>query len=173
MTTEVSVCQRYANAAQRAEAALCCPVDYDPRHLKIIPAEVIERDAAPWRTVNGIEFRSITVRAFKGLPGSCLERNQAVIYQRPFKEVLDDDGHRLTRGVRHAVCDKTFQLYRKDPYRVHFDFVEPQTPVPLDQAQPFDCRRLAPRHPRETKGVNHQATTDASVCRDGGNGACC
>ncbi|OHE89237.1 MAG: methyltransferase, partial [Verrucomicrobia bacterium RIFCSPLOWO2_12_FULL_64_8] len=70
--------------------------------------EVVKRDAAPWRTVEGIEFRSVTIRAFKGKDGLCFERNQTVIYKGPFKEVLDDDGHRLRRGVRHAVCDKTF-----------------------------------------------------------------
>lgn len=135
--------------------------------------EIVKRDDAPWRTVEGIEFRSVTLRAYKGKEGACFERNQAVIYKGPFKEVLDDDGHRLKRGVRHAVCDKTFQLYRKDPYRAYFDFVEPQTPIPLDQALPFDCRRSAPRHPRETKGLDYKANSDASVCRDGGNGTCC
>ena len=33
------------------------------------------------------------VEAFKGKEGPCLERNQAVIYKGPFKEVLDDDDH--------------------------------------------------------------------------------
>jgi len=35
---------RYSAAAARREAALCCPVDYDPRHLSVIPREVLERD---------------------------------------------------------------------------------------------------------------------------------
>jgi len=134
--------------------------------------EIVKRDEAPWRTVEGIEFRSVTIRAYKGKEGRCFERNQAVIYRGPFREILDDDGHRLRRGVRHAVCDKTFQLYRKEPYRAHFDFVEPQAPVPLNEAQPFDCRRSMPRHPRETKGLDYNATTDASVCLDSG-GLCC
>jgi len=135
--------------------------------------EIVKRDEAPWRTVEGIEFRSVTLRAYKGKEGACFERNQAVVYKGPFKEVLDDDGHRLKRGVRHAVCDKTFQLYGKEPYRAHFDLITPQTPVPPDQALPFDCRRSTARHPRETKGLDYKATTDASVCRDGGNGTCC
>ena len=29
-------------------------------------AEILKRDAEPWRTVEGIEFRALTVRAFKG-----------------------------------------------------------------------------------------------------------
>jgi ubiquinone/menaquinone biosynthesis C-methylase UbiE len=36
--------ERYAAAAQTREAALCCPVDYDPQHLKVIPKEVLDRD---------------------------------------------------------------------------------------------------------------------------------
>ena len=136
--------------------------------------QILKRDEQPWRTVRGIEFRSLTVEAFKGKQGACFERNQAVIYKGPFREVLDDDGHRITRGERLAVCDKTFQLFSKAPYREHFDFVEPHTPIPLAEAGPFDCSRTAPRHPRETKGQAFDATTSASQCCDsGGSGACC
>lgn len=135
--------------------------------------ELVKRDAQPWQTVQGIEFRSVTVRAFKGKQGPCFERKQAVIYKGPFREVLDDDGHRLRRGARHAVCDKTFQLYRKAPYRDHFEFIEPLTPIPLEAAAPFDCSRTALRQPRETKGQDYRATTNPASCCDGGNGACC
>lgn len=39
-----AVKQRYGAAAEALEEALCCPVDYDPRYLKVIPEEVLERD---------------------------------------------------------------------------------------------------------------------------------
>jgi SAM-dependent methyltransferase len=131
---------------------------------------ILRRDDQPWRTVEGIEFRSVTVHAFKGKQGPCFERNQAVIYLGPFKEVLDDDGHRLERGRRYAVCDKTFQLYRKEPYRDHFEFVEPLQPVPLEAAGPFSCGAMRIRHPKATKGQNYHATTEApSACCDGGD----
>jgi SAM-dependent methyltransferase len=71
--------------------------------------EIIKRDEKPWRTINGIEFRSLTVVAYKGKQGPCLERKQAVIYRGPWLKVIDDDGHVLERGKRMAVCDKTFQ----------------------------------------------------------------
>jgi len=35
---------RYSAAAQEREGALCCPVDYDPERLQVIPDEVLERD---------------------------------------------------------------------------------------------------------------------------------
>jgi ubiquinone/menaquinone biosynthesis C-methylase UbiE len=76
---------------------------------------LLERDAQPWRTVQDIEFRSVTVEAFKGKQGDCFELNQAVIYRGPFREMLDDDGHRFRRGESVAVCDKAFQLCLKAP----------------------------------------------------------
>jgi len=39
-----AVKERYSAAAEAREEALCCPVDYDPRFLKVIPEEVLERD---------------------------------------------------------------------------------------------------------------------------------
>ncbi len=133
--------------------------------------QILKRDEQPWQTVEGFEFRSVTIEAFKGKQGPCVERNQAVIYKGPFKEVLDDDNHRMERGGRYAVCDKTFNLYRKLPYREFFEFVEPLQEIALAEAKPFDCSRTARRHPKETKGQDYNVTTGASSCCDGGN--CC
>jgi arsenite methyltransferase len=132
---------------------------------------ILKRDVEPWQTVEGIEFRSVTVEAFKGKQGPCFERNQAVVYKGPFKEVLDDDGHRMVRGGRYAVCDKTFNLYRKAPYTEYFEFIEPREAVALEDAKPFDCSRTALRHPKETKGQDYTDTTAASSCCDAGG--CC
>jgi len=41
---ERAVRERYSDAAQKREAALCCPVDYDRELLKILPQEILERD---------------------------------------------------------------------------------------------------------------------------------
>jgi ubiquinone/menaquinone biosynthesis C-methylase UbiE len=133
--------------------------------------ELVKFDTQPWQTVEGIEFRSVTVQAFKGKQGPCFERNQAVIYRGPFREVLDDDGHRMERGVRYAICDKTYQLYRKAPYAQFFEFIEPLAEVPLKGASPFACERTTRRHPRETKGIEYRGTTAAAQCCDGGS--CC
>lgn len=128
-------------------------------------------DERPWRTVQGIEFRSITITAYKGKEGPCWERNQAVIYKGPWKQVVDDDGHVLKRGVRTAVCDKTYQIYSKPPYQNEFVLAPPAKDIPLSKAKPFDCHRTAERDPRETKGKSYKKTTQAkSVCMDGG---CC
>lgn len=135
--------------------------------------QLLNRDEKPWRTVGGIEFRSVSVQAFKGKQGPCFERNQAVIYLGPFKEILDDDGHRMERGKRYAVCDKTYQLYKKAPYHEHFAFVDPLDEIPSADSKPFDCAGTRLRHPKETKGQTYNATTEAAQCCDGGDGGCC
>jgi ubiquinone/menaquinone biosynthesis C-methylase UbiE len=133
--------------------------------------ELVKFESEPWQTVAGIEFRSVTVQAYKGKQGACFERKQAVVYQGPFKSVLDDDGHRYDRGVRVAVCDKTFQLLQSGPYVGHFASIEPLETVPREAARPFDCAKGARRHPKETKGQNYDATTEAPACNEGSD--CC
>lgn len=135
--------------------------------------ELVKVDTMAWQTVAGIEFRSVTVQAWKGKQGECFERNQAVIYKGPFLKVTDDDGHTLERGKRYAVCDKTFTLYNQPPYRGHFAAIAPLTDVPLESAAPFDCSGIRLRHPKETKGQEYHAAKEGAVCRESGNGAAC
>ena len=128
--------------------------------------EIVKRVEKPWRTIQGIEFRSITVAAHKGKQGPCWERKQAVIYRGPWRKVIDDDGRVLEQGKRRAVCDKTFQLYNREPYAEDIIVVEPLEPIALEEASSFDCRRTGFRHPRETKGMDYQVTDPAGL-------ACC
>ncbi|BDS06594.1 methyltransferase [Oceaniferula spumae] len=134
--------------------------------------EYVKFETEPWQTVEGIEFRSVTVRAWKGKEGPCMERNQAVVYKGPFKKVLDDDGHAMERGKRYAVCAKTYEIYQKEPYAQSFEFIDPLEEIPADKAEPFgDCQGTQLRHPRETKGKDYAKTSDASQCCEGDS--CC
>src|SRR6266852_3801524 len=138
---------------------------------------ILERQEQPWRTVEGIEFRSMTVAAYKGKEGPCWDQKHAVIYRGPFRQVEDDDGHVLKRGIRTAVCEKTYRLYSQEPYRSQFELVPPRVLVPLEEARPFHCAHgFLRRDPKETKGADYNVTTEglASACTSGnGNGSCC
>ena len=57
-----------------------------------------------------------------------------------------------------AVCDKTLQLYSREPYNRDIIGVEPYESIPLEEAAAFDCKRTATRHPRETKGLEYDVT---------------
>lgn len=134
--------------------------------------EILQRDAKPWQTAEGIEFRSITVRAMKGKEGPCLDCNQAVIYRGPWRKVEDDDGHTLLRGQPMAVCEKTFRIYTSAPYAEDILPVPPLKPVAPPEAPAFDCSRDAIRHARETKGIDYLTTTNGAGRRRGPQGCC-
>ena len=120
----------------------------------------------PFRVVEGIEFRSVTVTARKGKQGVCLDANEAVIYKGPWKQVEDDDHHVLRRGERSAVCAKTFRILTGAPYADEIIPIPPREEIPEAARRPFDCSRTAARHPKETKGEEYTATSD-------GDAACC
>jgi len=139
--------------------------------------EILARDEAPWRTVEGIELRSVTVAAYKGKDGPCVDRKHAIVYRGPFREVTDDDGHVLRRGARMAVCEKTFAIYSSEPYRAHVELVPPRVLSPAEEARAFPCDVVGlVRDPRETKGEDYHTTT-AQIATCGtdadGNGRCC
>ena len=122
--------------------------------------EILQRQKEPWQVIDGIEFRSITVRAYKGKEGPCLERHQSVIYKGPWKSVQDDDGHHYQRGKRMAVCDKTFRIltHSKGPYTKSIEGIEPVQVIEIDSAQEFLCKANAIRDPRQQKGSDYRET---------------
>ncbi len=130
--------------------------------------QLAKHSEEPWQIINGLEFRSVTILAYKGKQGPCLERNQALIYRGPFRSVEDDDGHRFVRGKRVAVCDKTFHLLQRTPYQEAFAPVPPWQEIPVHDAQEFNCRRSALRDPRETKGQDYQLRNEVeeSCCNE-------
>lgn len=134
--------------------------------------EIVSRQEEAWATVEGIEFRSMTVQAFKGKDGPCLDRRQAVIYNGPWKSVIDDDGHKLVRGQRMAVCEKTFQIYTQAPYADKITPIPPVHEVPIERAKPFDCHGVPIRSAKETKQGSGQLTLlpDGDCC---GPDGCC
>jgi arsenite methyltransferase len=124
---------------------------------------IVERSEAPRSVVEGIELRDMVVHAYKGKEGPCWECNQAVIYRGPWKSVEDDDGHVLHRGVRIAVCEKTFRILSQQPYRDHVELVQPTVPIAVESAEPFPCADdPIVRDPRAQKGTTTAAPAAAA-----------
>ncbi|ACB53643.1 putative methyltransferase [Crocosphaera subtropica ATCC 51142] len=137
--------------------------------------EILKREETPWQVIDGVEFRSMTIRAYKGKEGPCLERKQSIIYKGPWKQVQDDDGHIFCRGERMAVCDKTYHILTRaeSPYQADIIGVPPYQEIPLEEATEFSCKNKAIRHPKETKGSNYHLTEikeDMDCCTPG---ECC
>ncbi len=136
--------------------------------------EILKREETPWQVIDGVEFRSVTIRAYKGKEGECLERKQAVVYKGPWKQVQDDDGHIYCRGERMAVCDKTYHILTSanSPYQKDMIAIAPYENIPLEKATVFNCKNKAIRHPKETKGSEYNLTnTSNDDCCP--SGECC
>lgn len=136
--------------------------------------EILKREETPWQVIDGVEFRSMTVRAYKGKEGICLERKQSVVYKGPWKQVIDDDGHVFCRGERMAVCDKTYRIMTscRSPYSKDIIGIKPYNNIPLEEAEEFNCKTKAVRHARETKGLEYNLTqTNGDDCCSPGE--CC
>jgi SAM-dependent methyltransferase len=135
--------------------------------------QVVARQEEPWRVVEGIEFRSVTIQAFKAEPRLELDRRQALIYRGPFRHVQDDAGNVFARGERTAVGDRTFELLTREPYAGMFDAVQPREPVTDDEAEPFHADGPRLRDPRESKGDDYKITTGGAGDSCAPGGSCC
>lgn len=135
---------------------------------------VLKRDAEPWQVIGGVEFRSVTIAAYKGKEGACWDRLQAVVYRGPFSAVEDDDGHRLERGARIAVCDKTFRLLTSPPYAGSFEAIDSPPWFGDDDVKPFPCdgslQLRAPALIKHRQLPASEAASNDAVCSCNGTG---
>ena len=109
-------------------------------------------DAKPWRTVAGIEFRSVTLTAIKG-GGPCLDFGHAVMYRGPYASIVDDEGHVFPRGQRMAVCERTFRFLTEGPLKN--DFIGTMPAAPHNPPTNWCLPAGTPRPAAETKGAGH------------------
>jgi arsenite methyltransferase len=131
---------------------------------------LVKTESEPWQTVEGIEFRSVTVVAYKGKEGECWDHNEAVVYKGPFSKVVDDDGHVFERGERIAVCRKTFGILTSEAYQDQFHPVLPLKEILEVDRKEFACTGgVMLRNPKVTKGADYKATIDS--CDPGSS--CC
>ncbi len=60
-------------------------------------------ESAPWRVIDDIEFRSVTLTALKAPIEENGQQHHALIYAGPFEQVMDETGRSYPRGERIQV----------------------------------------------------------------------
>ncbi|MDQ7090401.1 MAG: methyltransferase domain-containing protein [Methylococcales bacterium] len=117
-------------------------------------------ESEPWKVVEGIEFRSVTITAIKPQDEPCIDKGHAVIYRGAFSEVYDDEGHVFLRGQRMAVCERNFNLLTRGVYGDDFIGI-----APADEREgvEWNCETGKIRSVAETKGSQHQ---NSSCCSE-------
>ena len=120
--------------------------------------DIVARPAEPWAVIEGIEFRSVTVRAFADAERPGLDLHQAVMYAGPWQAVVDDHGHRFERGRRVAVSDAAFERLTRAPFRDQVIAVPPHHAVAPERAEPFGSEPGTSRPVAVTKGTADRRT---------------
>ncbi|MEZ6068508.1 MAG: methyltransferase domain-containing protein [Planctomycetaceae bacterium] len=81
---------------------------------------IVKRQTEPWQTIEGLEFRSLTLVAWKGTdPVRSESKEEAVIYRGPFEEVRDEAGTIYRRGSRTSVSPTTLGASEPPSLRRH------------------------------------------------------
>ncbi len=123
--------------------------------------KILKYEEKPWQVIEGIEFRSITIEAYKGEKGACIDKGHAVIYLGPFVKVEDSEGHIFELGKRVAVCERTFKNLKRYAYD-QFIFIEPSVKL---QPRPFPCNeKIIYRSPKVTKNGKWDSVVGGSSC---------
>jgi arsenite methyltransferase len=119
-------------------------------------------NSAPWRIVNGIEFRSVTLTAVKAVDGESRDRGHAVVYRGPFKRVRDDAGQCYQCGVRVPVSEPRFRMLTGGSYGDDFIGITPA--VKHENTRGTAAGNVAQ--------PSHESGDAATVCC-GDGGTCC
>ena len=80
----------------------------------------VVRQKEAWQIVEEIEFRSLTVIAYRPLSAPCCAAGGDVMYNGPFEEVSDESGMVFIRGERVAVDAGQLATFNKEPYSKMF-----------------------------------------------------
>ena len=137
--------------------------------------EVVVMQPEPWQVVEGIEFRSATVIAYKGNVQSepyatCEDQ---VMYRGPFASIRDDEGDEYRRGEMTAVYPGTFAMLSREPYASHFIRVpakqqQQATGLPVaNQTQTYQLQIAS-----DSQITSGSSSSGSDGCCDSGGGCC-
>ncbi|MBQ15547.1 MAG: methyltransferase [Planctomycetaceae bacterium] len=107
VSVEAAVFRRYAAAAREVEPALCCPVEYDPGLLEVIPAEVIERDYGCGDPSRHVREGEVVLDLGSGSGKACFIAAQVVGAEGcVFGVDANDEMLSLARGAQAGVAQR-------------------------------------------------------------------
>lgn len=139
VTTDEEAPEQGTNAGPYNRVPLESRVFEDLESAGLYGMSLLARDEEPFARADDTQFRRMRLVAYKGKEGPCWERVQAVLFKGPFSQATDDDGHVFARGVRTAVCEKTFRILSRPPYNTFFEMIEPEVATSSDKRTPFPC----------------------------------
>ncbi|MBF0427877.1 MAG: methyltransferase domain-containing protein [Magnetococcales bacterium] len=93
-------------------------------------------ESTPWRVVEGVSFRSVTLTAVKRVAVRPSQGECVVLYRGPFAVVEDEAGGRYPVGERVVVSQEVFDRLSREPFA---DFFVHLTPDPVKANASCGC----------------------------------
>lgn len=107
MTLDAGVQERYSQGAQAKQQDLCCPVDYDPSLLALLPDEIIEKDYGCGDPSRYVKDGDTVLDLGSGSGKICYMAAQLVGTQGKVIGVdMNDDMLALARKYQNQMADK-------------------------------------------------------------------
>jgi arsenite methyltransferase len=137
--------------------------------------QLVDRQQLPWRVVAGIEFRSMTVLAYKPMAGTQGPRTERIIYKGPFRQVIDDQGHTFLRGKPTSVDRLTYERLATEPYQGMFEPAGCEASTPTSTATCSGPAPHASSSPEPSAQVNAPQTVPLQLSQltNHHRGSCC
>ncbi len=135
-------------------------------------ARLDHRQMQPWKTIDGIEFRSVTVLAFKPFHLNATAPRQTVMYRGPFQQVIDDEGNAYRRGEHVTVDEATGRLLGEQTFANTFYQIGQTTTLPGGGLNccPDVSGRLVPSPGTQ---ASSECKTNSEQQEDKDRGGCC
>jgi ubiquinone/menaquinone biosynthesis C-methylase UbiE len=134
--------------------------------------ELVKRQSNPWKVVEGVEFRSVTVLAFKGERNTSPKVTHAVVYRGPLKSIQDDGGNIFMRGEPTPASEATVWRLRRPPYQGMFEIVDLCPRIPMESSSISHVEPIAHNNPqgRQVASLGLAVSLGDSCCGEGGCG---
>lgn len=101
--------------------------------------EVVSRQAEPWQVVDGIAFRSVTVRAYKADPHASDDHaGHFAVYNGPWAAVLDESSNEYVRGEVVPVTVGQFEQLSEKPYASAMTLLQNESAEVIESDSPAD-----------------------------------
>nr|WP_307837736.1 methyltransferase domain-containing protein [Plantactinospora endophytica] len=128
---------------------------------------ILKREARPWETVGDVEFRSVTVAAYKPPTREDTPTRHAVVYRGPFAAVTIDTGLQMIRGRVVPISPDDLRAILAGPYVEHTYILEAELADPEPQQPsstlPFGLSALSVR--ASTPGrIRYRPSTESAAC---------
>jgi arsenite methyltransferase len=129
----------------------------------MVGVTILKREPKEWETVQDVEFRSVTVVAYKPTTAAPVTGHAAALYRGPFATAVTDTGVRLPRGHIVPVGPDDLRTLATGAYSDHIVVLEADS-GPGDPHMTSSSPAVAEQPAVSAGSVRYRTVTDPAAC---------